>query len=138
MNSVKDNPFGNSFLILGPKLHNNSIGVAAPNAYPITAPKPPHVAADAGPNNIHAPKADAAPEPQAFRGSSFLASVSHWFHSMFVGTPPPAPVPVQLPPVDPNAGRPPFSTQNIEKTARSINTPWSTGKSMELRFPSNM
>ena len=60
MNSVKDNPFGNSFLILGPKLHNNSIGVAAPNAYPITAPKPPHVAADAGPNNIHAPKADAA------------------------------------------------------------------------------
>jgi hypothetical protein len=38
---------------------------------------------------------------------------------MFVGTPPPAPVPVQLPPVDPNAGRPPFSTQNIEKTARS-------------------
>ena len=31
-----------------------------PNAYPITAPKPPQVAAEAGPNNIHAPKAEAA------------------------------------------------------------------------------
>ena len=59
MNSVKDSPFGNSFLILGPKLYNNNIGVAAPNAYPITAPKPPHVAAEAGPNNTHAPSADA-------------------------------------------------------------------------------
>ena len=59
MNSVKDNPFGNSFLILGPKLYNSSIGVAEPNAYPITAPKPPHVAAEAGPNSIQAPKADA-------------------------------------------------------------------------------
>ena len=81
---------------------------------------------------LRAPKAEAAPEPQAFRGSSFFGSVSHWFHSMFDSTPPPAPVPVQLPPVDPNAGRPPFSTQNIEKTARSLNTPSSTEKSMEL------
>ena len=30
-----------------------------PNAYPITAPIPPQVAAEAGPNNIQAPKADA-------------------------------------------------------------------------------
>ena len=60
INSVKDRPLGNSFLILGPKLYNNNIGVAAPNAYPITAPKPPHVAAEAGPNSIHAPRADAA------------------------------------------------------------------------------
>ena len=59
INSVNDKPLGNSFLILGPKLYNNNIGVAAPNAYPITAPKPPHVAAEAGPNSIHAPKADA-------------------------------------------------------------------------------
>ena len=60
INSVKDRPLGNSFLIFGPKLYNNNIGVAAPSAYPITAPKPPHVAAEAGPNSIHAPKADAA------------------------------------------------------------------------------
>ena len=59
INSVKDSPFGNSFLILGPKLYNSSIGVAEPNAYPMTAPKPPQVAAEAGPNNIHAPNADA-------------------------------------------------------------------------------
>ena len=30
-----------------------------PAAYPITAPIPPHVAADAGPKSIHAPSADA-------------------------------------------------------------------------------
>ena len=30
-----------------------------PNAYPITAPTPPHVAAATGPNKIQAPKADA-------------------------------------------------------------------------------
>ena len=59
MNSVRDNPFGNSFLILGPKLYKNIIGVDAPNAYPITAPRPPQVAAEAGPNKIHAPNADA-------------------------------------------------------------------------------
>ena len=29
-----------------------------PREYPITAPIPPHVAADAGPNKIHAPRAD--------------------------------------------------------------------------------
>ena len=60
INSVKERPLGNSFLIFGPKLYNSSIGVAAPNAYPITAPNPPHVAAEAGPNSTHAPKADAA------------------------------------------------------------------------------
>ena len=50
---------GNSFLILGPKLNKNSIGAAVPAAYPITAPNPPQVAAEAGPNNIQAPKAEA-------------------------------------------------------------------------------
>ena len=30
-----------------------------PNEYPITAPIPPQVAAEAGPNNIHAPRAEA-------------------------------------------------------------------------------
>ena len=34
-------------------------GNAVPKEYPITAPMPPQVAADAGPNNTHAPKADA-------------------------------------------------------------------------------
>ena len=60
INSVNVNPFGNSFLIFGPKLYNKSIGVAVPNAYPTTAPKPPQVAAEAGPNNIQAPNAEAA------------------------------------------------------------------------------
>ena len=59
INSVKLRPFGNSFLILGPKLYKNNIGAAVPKAYPITAPIPPQVDAAAGPNNIHAPKAEA-------------------------------------------------------------------------------
>ena len=59
MNSVKDIPLGNSFLIFGPKFNKNNIGAAVPNAYPITAPIPPQVAAEAGPNNIQAPKAEA-------------------------------------------------------------------------------
>ena len=42
-----------------PKLYKKNIGAAVPNAYPTTAPIPPHVAADAGPNKIHAPSADA-------------------------------------------------------------------------------
>ena len=36
-----------------------SNGKAVPRAYPITAPMPPHVAAEAGPNKIQAPSADA-------------------------------------------------------------------------------
>ena len=34
-------------------------GKAVPNEYPITAPIPPHVAAEAGPNRIQAPRAEA-------------------------------------------------------------------------------
>ena len=59
MNSVNVRPLGNSFLILGPKLYKNSIGAAVPKEYPITAPIPPHVAAEAGPNKTHAPNAEA-------------------------------------------------------------------------------
>ena len=33
--------------------------MAAPSAYPITAPIPPHVAAEGGPNKIQAPSAEA-------------------------------------------------------------------------------
>ena len=59
MNSVSASPLGNSFLILGPKLYKKSMGAAVPKAYPVTAPTPPQVAADAGPNKIQAPRADA-------------------------------------------------------------------------------
>ena len=59
MNSVNVKPLGNSFLIFGPKLYKSSIGAAVPNAYPITAPIPPQVAAEAGPKRIHAPSAEA-------------------------------------------------------------------------------
>ncbi len=58
INSIKDDPFGNSFLIFFPKKIKKIIGNAVPNEYPITAPIPPHVAAEAGPNKIHAPNAD--------------------------------------------------------------------------------
>ena len=57
-NSIKDDPFLKSFLIFLPNEIKNIIGKAVPSAYPITAPNPPQVAADAGPNNIQAPKAD--------------------------------------------------------------------------------
>ena len=52
-------PLGKFFLNFPPKLISINNGNAVPNAYPITAPIPPHVAADAGPNNIQAPKAEA-------------------------------------------------------------------------------
>ena len=58
-NSIKVDPLGNSFLTFLPKKIKNIIGKAVPKAYPITAPIPPHVAAEAGPNNIQAPSAEA-------------------------------------------------------------------------------
>ena len=58
-NSIKVAPSGNSFLIFFPKNNKKIIGNAVPKAYPITAPIPPHVAAEAGPNNIQAPSAEA-------------------------------------------------------------------------------
>ena len=56
---MSDDPFGNLVLIFFPKKIKKIIGKAVPNAYPITAPIPPHVAAAAGPNKIQAPNADA-------------------------------------------------------------------------------
>ena len=50
--------FGNVFLNLSPKKIKINSGNAAPRAYPMIAPMPPHVAAEAGPNNIQAPNAD--------------------------------------------------------------------------------
>ena len=57
--SIKDLLLGYLSLNFFPKYIRANIGNAVPKEYPITAPIPPHVAADAGPNNIHAPKADA-------------------------------------------------------------------------------
>ena len=45
-----------------------------PKAYPITAPIPPQVAAEAGPNNTQAPKADADKLVVNEKISSFLLS----------------------------------------------------------------
>ena len=56
---MSDEPFGKSVLIFFPKYIRKIIGKAVPRAYPITAPNPPHVAAAAGPNSIHAPNAEA-------------------------------------------------------------------------------
>ena len=58
-NSIKVDPFGKFLLIFLPSEIKNIIGNAVPNEYPITAPIPPQVAAEAGPNNIHAPRAEA-------------------------------------------------------------------------------
>ncbi len=58
-NSINVEPLGNSLLIFFPKYIKKIIGNAVPKAYPTTAPIPPHVAAEAGPNNIHAPNAEA-------------------------------------------------------------------------------
>ena len=59
INSIKEDPPGNSFLIFFPKYIKKNIGKAVPSEYPMIAPIPPHVAAEAGPNKIQAPKADA-------------------------------------------------------------------------------
>ena len=57
--SIKVFPLGYFSLNCVPRYIKINNGNAVPNAYPITAPIPPHVAADAGPNNIQAPKAEA-------------------------------------------------------------------------------
>ena len=53
---------GIMFLILLPIIINARNGSACPNAQPITAPKPPQVAASDGPIKIHTPKHDAVRE----------------------------------------------------------------------------
>lgn len=50
----------------------------------------------------------------------FFGSMGHFFHRVLFGVDPVvAPPPTQAPPVDPNAGRPAFSKQDIEKNAMS-------------------
>ena len=56
--SIKDLLLGYLSLNFFPKYIRVKRGNAVPKEYPITAPIPPHVAADAGPNKIHAPRAD--------------------------------------------------------------------------------
>ena len=56
--SIKVFAFGNEFLNFEPNVIKISNGKAVPRAYPITAPMPPHVAAEAGPNKIQAPSAE--------------------------------------------------------------------------------
>ena len=56
--SIKVFAFGNVFLNFEPRKIKISNGKAVPRAYPVTAPSPPHVAADAGPNKIQAPRAE--------------------------------------------------------------------------------
>lgn len=58
--------------------------------------------------------------PGASSGS-FVGSVGHWFHSLFFADQPLAPPPTQAPAPapDPDAGRPPFSKQDIERTYSS-------------------
>jgi len=51
---------------------------------------------------------------------SFFGSVGHWFHSLFFTEQvQQAPPPTQAPAPDPDAGRPPFSKQDIERTYSS-------------------
>ena len=59
INSTKVEPLGNSFLIFFPKKIRKNIGNAVPKEYPIIAPIPPQVEAEAGPNKIQAPRAEA-------------------------------------------------------------------------------
>ena len=72
---MSDDPFGNSFLIFFPKKIKKNIGNAVPKAYPITEPIPPQVAADAGPNKIQAPKADAVKLVVKENNPTFLFAV---------------------------------------------------------------
>ena len=58
MTSIKDFPFGYWFRNFWPKYININKGNAVPNII-ITAPIPPQVAAEEGPNNAQAPRADA-------------------------------------------------------------------------------
>ena len=68
-------PWGNSFLIFFPRYMKKNIGKAVPREYPITAPKPPQVAAEAGPKRIQAPNADAVKLVVNERNPIFLFAV---------------------------------------------------------------
>ena len=75
INSIKEEPLGNSFLIFFPRYIKKNIGKAVPSEYPITAPIPPQVAAEAGPNKIHAPSAEAVKLVVKENNPTFLFAV---------------------------------------------------------------
>lgn len=68
-----------------------------------------------------APQAFAATAVSAPSPVSFFGSIGHWFHRAFFGADLPAAVPTEapLPVADPNAGRPAFSKQDMERTSAS-------------------
>jgi hypothetical protein len=101
------------------------------------------------------PQAAAVPQSNADEtppgGSvSFFGSIGHWFHTLFFGPDPvPAPVPTLPPPLpDPDAGRPPFSRQDVEKNAVSahddglsdmaIEDDWSNKEQEDISFIDRM
>merc|ERR1719240_794727 len=57
---------------------------------------------------------EASPQPESH---SFFGNVGHWFHTLFFGADPTPAPPTVAPPPDPNAGRAPFSKQDVDKTA---------------------
>ena len=57
--SINVFPLGYRLRNFSPRYIKINKGNAVPSEYPITAPMPPQVAADAGPNKIQAPYADA-------------------------------------------------------------------------------
>ena len=74
-NSINEEPLENSFLIFFPRYIKKNIGKAVPREYPMIAPIPPHVAAEAGPNKIHAPKAEAVKLVVKENDPTFLLAV---------------------------------------------------------------
>ena len=76
MNSIREDPLGSSFLIFFPRYIKKNIGKAVPSEYPIIAPIPPQVAAEAGPNKIHAPKAEAVKLVVKEKDPMFLFAVT--------------------------------------------------------------
>lgn len=95
--------------------------VPAPTSPPAVAPTPAVLTMTMVPQS--GTKGPESTITEANTGShpfSLFGSFGHWFHTVFFGAdPPPAPLPTEAPPPDPNAGRPAFSKQDIDRTALS-------------------
>lgn len=102
-----------------PKPEPVSAPVIAPvkEAAPTAAPAPEELTMTMVPPASVLPRMEQSALAEPLPSDSFFGSVGHFFHRMMFGAdPPPAPMPTQAPPPDPNAGRPVFSKQDIEKT----------------------
>lgn len=88
---------------------------------PTAAPAPEELTMTMVPEASAVHKVEQAVSTEPIRGSSLFGSIGHFFHRIFLGADPVvAPVaPTQAPVEDPNAGRPAFSRQDIERTATS-------------------